>query len=44
MTGGLAKVFPADSLVAGFPVPAAKPAAFVAEKLHLVFQRLRQRI
>ena len=44
LRGGFSEIFPTDGLVAGTPVLAAKPAAFVAEKLDLVLQRLRQRI
>ena len=38
-----AEVFPADGLVARAPLPAAEPAALVAEEFRLVLERLRQR-
>lgn len=38
----LSQVFAADILVAGLPVLAAKPAAFVAQEFHLVLLGFRQ--
>ena len=34
---GKPQIFPADVFVAGFPLPAAEPAALIAEKFHLGF-------
>ena len=37
-----AKILAADRFITGFPVLTAKPAAFIAQKLHLVFFWPRQ--
>ena len=42
LRAGLSQIFPADGGIAGLPVPAAEPAALVAEKLHLVLPVLGQ--